>query len=134
MVAISWIRSAWSTCTAKKNQDQKITLHLKFEGPTKATLPLCLFICVTTSSKVLCQKDGVSIIEIENQNIWLLTINGSKGVLSTLGTIIIGEYIVRLYKVMQIVTLFSNNIIQNTKFYETTIMYYNSSLDLYLLQ
>ena len=132
MVAISWIRSAWFTCTAKKNQDQKITLHLKFEGPTKATLPLCLFICVTTSSKVLCRKDGVPIIEIENQNIWLLTINGLKGVLSTLGSRI-GEYIVRLYKVMRIVTLFSNKIIQSSKFYETTIMY-NSSLDLYLLQ
>ena len=89
---------------------------MKFEGPTKATLPLCLFICVTTSSKVLCQKDGVPIIEIENQNIWLLTINGSKGVLSTLGTIIIGEYIVRLCKLMLIVTLCSNKIIQSSKF------------------
>ena len=59
--------------------------------------------------------DGVPIIEIENQNIWLLTINGSKGVLSTLGTII-GEYIVRLYKVMLIVTLCSNKIIQSSKF------------------
>ena len=88
---------------------------MKFEGPTKATLSLCLFICVTTSSEVLCQKDGVPIIEIEN-HIWLLTINGSKGVLSTLGTIIIGKYIVRLYKVMQIVTLCSNKIIQSSKF------------------
>ena len=105
---------------------------MQFEGPTKATLPLCLFICVTTSSKVLCRKDGVPIIEFENQNIWLLTINGLKGVLSTLGSRI-GEYIVRLYKVMRIVTLFSNKIIQSSKFYETTIMY-NSSLDLYLLQ
>ena len=86
---------------------------MKFEGPTKATLPLCLFTCVTTSSKVLCRKDGVPIIE--NQNIWLLTINGLKGVLSTLGTII-GEYIVRLYKVMLIVTLCSNKIIQSSKF------------------
>ena len=60
-------------------------------------------------------KSAVPIIEIENQNIWLLTINGSKGVLSTLGTII-GEYIVRLYKVMLIVTLCSNKIIQSSKF------------------